>query len=152
MIFNNGSRFPEYLEQIACSGAGGFTAVFALFLIVMNLAGQAPGQSFLLKSISDILQFAGEAIGLVFCIRIATRLRRVSTQLWRNLWQHEAEYRQRGELSATLAEAQAARRAFLAWTLLAVAIALYASGQAAWTSYDVRMPSFQVPFPGLYDI
>ncbi len=201
MIFNNGSRFPEYPEQIPRSGAGGFTAfspvatktllagqfpgvsnpeqptfhgealardpqlerygswivvgftaVFALFLIGMNLAGQAPGQSFLLKSISDILQFAGEAIGLVFCIRIATRLRRVSTQLWRNLWQHEAEYRQRGELSATRAEAQAARRAFLAWTLLAVAIALYASGQAAWTSYDVRMPSFQVPFPGLYDI
>ncbi len=201
MIFNDGSRFPDSLERIPQSGAGGFeafppavhnalfasqhtgastpeqtifhgealardlqlerygswivlgfTAAFALFLLGMNLAGQVPGQSFPLKSISDVLQFAGEAIGLVFCIRIATHLRSVSVQLQRSLWQHEAEHRQRSELTVARAEAQAAHRAYLAWTLLALAIALYASGQAVWTSYDVRMPSSQVPFPGLYDI
>ncbi|GCE23546.1 hypothetical protein [Dictyobacter kobayashii] len=40
----------------------------------------------------------------------------------------------------------------MAWALLACGIALYASGQAIWTSYDIRMNSADVPFPGLYDI
>ena len=130
----------------------GFTAIFALFLIGMVLIGQAPGKSFLLKSISDILQFVGEGIGFVFCIRIAMRLRKVSAQLQRTLVQKELEQRPPSELATARTEAQVAQRAFFAWMSLAIAIALYASGQAVWTSYDIRMNSADVPFPGLYDI
>ncbi|MBE3558653.1 MAG: methyl-accepting chemotaxis protein [Ktedonobacteraceae bacterium] len=129
----------------------GFTGAFALFLIVMNLAGHAPGQSFLLKSISDILQYAGEAIGLFFCIRIILRLRRASTQVERTLRQME-ESNTRAVSYDDTCEVQNARRAYTAWLLLSIAIALYSTGQLIWTSYDVRMPSAQVPFPGLYDI
>jgi hypothetical protein len=63
----------------------GFSAVFALFLIIMALAGQVAGQSFLLKSISDILQFVGEGVGFVFCIRIAVRLYHTSRRLKQDL-------------------------------------------------------------------
>src|SRR5689334_19644172 len=69
-----------------------FTGTFALFLIAMVLAGQAPGKSFLLKSTSDILQFVGEGIGFFFCVRIAARLYGVSNRLRRTLL-----YQQRGE-------------------------------------------------------
>ncbi|HLZ62531.1 MAG TPA: hypothetical protein VKR06_36760, partial [Ktedonosporobacter sp.] len=130
----------------------GFTAVFALFLIGMLLAGQAPGKSFLLKSVSDILQFVGEGIGFIFCLRITLRLRRVSLDLRRELLQKEAGQQGSNELAKARAEAQVAHRTYLAWMLLAFAIALYASGQAIWTSYDVRMNTADVPFPGLYDI
>jgi hypothetical protein len=130
----------------------GFTGFFALFLIGMNLIGQAPGQSFLLKSLSDIFQFIGEAIGCFFCVRIALRLGKVSADLQRTLKQQEAEQRPRNELLVLRTEAQNARRAYLAWVLLSLAIALYATGQVIWTSYDIRMPSSQVPFPGIYDI
>ncbi len=129
-----------------------FTALFVLFLIGMGLAGQTAGKSFSLKSISDILQFVGEGIGFVFCLRIALRLRRVSTQLRRNLMVQGAQQQTRNEIAVARAEAQMAQRAYFAWVFLALAIALYASGQAVWTSYDVRMNSADVPFPGLYDI
>jgi hypothetical protein len=129
-----------------------FSAAFALFLIIMVLAGQAPGESFLLKSMSDILQLIGEGIGFVFCVRIATRLRRAALHLKRELAQKEAGSHSPNDLVVARTKAQAAQRAFLAWTFLALAIASYASGQAIWTSYDVRMNSADVPFPGLYDI
>jgi hypothetical protein len=130
----------------------GFTVAFALFLIVMNLAGQVPGKSFSLKSISDILQFVGEGIGFIFCVRIAARLHRVSLQLRHDLLQKESGRHTPTELALARTEAQVAQRAYLAWSFLAIAIALYASGQAVWTSYDVRMNSADVPFPGIYDL
>lgn len=130
----------------------GFAAAFSLLLILMVLLGQTPGKSFLLKSMSDILQFVGESIGFLFCVRIAIRLRGVSTSLRRELLRKSSERQAANELAAAHAEAQAAQRAFLAWTALALGIALYASGQAVWTSYDIRMNSADVPFPGIYDI
>ncbi len=129
----------------------GFAAAFSLFLIFMVLLGQEPGKSFFLKGSSDILQFVGEGLGFVFCMRIALRLRNVSANLRRELLQKSAERRSPNELAAAHSEAQAAQRAFIAWSLLAIGIALYASGQAVWTSYDIRMNSADVPFPGLYD-
>ena len=144
------ARDPQ-MERIAPWIVGGFTLAFALFLIVMNLAGQAPGQSFPLKGISDVLQFVGEAIGLLFCVRIALRLRRATAASKLALRQQQGQVSQQ-TLNIMRAEAQSTQRAFLAWTLLAIGVALYASGQAVWTSYDVRMPSSAVPFPGLYDI
>src|SRR5581483_6083356 len=130
----------------------GITAGFALLLICMVLLGQLPGKSFLLKSLSDILQFLGEALGFIFCVRIALRLRNVTTQLRSKLLQKGAGRLSPNDLAAAHNEAQLAQRAFLAWTFLAIGIALYASGQAIWTSYDVRMNSADVPFPGIYDI
>ncbi len=130
----------------------GFSAAFSLFLIGMALIGQAPGKSFTLKGASDIFQFFGEGIGFLFCARIALRLRMVSTRLHRDLIQQQAARKSPNELATATNEAQVAQRAFLAWSFLAIAIALYASGQAIWTSYDIRMNSADVPFPGLYDI
>ena len=130
----------------------GFSAAFSLFLVIMVLFGQVPGKSFSLKSASDIFQFLGEGIGFFFCARIALRLYKVSNQVRHQLIQQKAERRTANELANIHNEAQAARRAFLAWACLACAIALYASGQAIWTSYDIRMNSADVPFPGLYDI
>ncbi|GHO46463.1 hypothetical protein [Ktedonospora formicarum] len=129
-----------------------FTMAFALFLIVMVLLGNVPGKSFPLKSISDILQFVGEFIGLFFCVRIALRLRKVTLQLKYELAQKEAWKHSPNEAAQARAAYQSARRAFLAWTFLSIAITFYASGQVAWTSYDVRMNSAEVPFPGIYDI
>lgn len=128
----------------------GFTVLFALFLIGMNVAGQVPGKSFVLKSISDVLQFLGEGIGLYFCIRIAIKMRVAAKELSRKAL--ATEHNLRDGVAVTRMEAQMARRTALAWIILAIAVALYASGQAVWTSYDIRMPSAQVPFPGLYDI
>lgn len=168
--YDSGSRGPEteyqgsamfhgealardlWLERYAGWIMAIFTGVFALFLIVMALAKQIPGQSFLLKGISDFLQFAGEGVGFVFCLRIAIRLRRVSLHFRQVMMQQGTRLRQRTELVGQRTEAQAAQRAFLAWAFLTLAIALYASGQAIWTSYDVRMASSAVPFPGIYDI
>ena len=144
------ARDPQ-LERLAPWIVVGFTVAFALFLIIMNLAGQAPGQSFPLKGISDVLQFVGEAIGLLFCVRIALRLQRATAQAKLALRQQQGQVSQQ-TLNMMRAEAQATQRAFLAWTLLAIGVGLYACGQAVWTSYDVRMPSSAVPFPGLYDI
>ncbi|GCF06975.1 hypothetical protein [Dictyobacter arantiisoli] len=129
-----------------------FSAAFSLFLVGMVLFGQVPGKSFSLKGISDIVQFIGETIGLLFCVRIALRLYKVSNQLQRQLMQNKTARLSPNELATVHNEAQAARRAFMAWTLLACGIALYASGQAIWTSYDIRMNSADVPFPGIYDI
>lgn len=141
-----------WAEQYAPWIVLGFSAAFALFLVVMELAGQASGKSFALKSISDILQFVGEGVGFIFCVRIATRLRQASLQLKRVLIQKEEGPHTPNDLIIARTEAQSGQRAFLAWMFLAIAIALYASGQAIWTSYDVRMNSADVPFPGLYDI
>ena len=130
----------------------GFVAVFALFLISTNLAGQVPGKSFVLKGVSDVLQFIGEGIGCFFCGRIAFRLRIVYAQMRRELMEKTVGRLATKDLAADRAETQAVHRSYLAWTLLAIAIALYASGQAVWTSYDIHMSSADVPFPGLYDI
>ena len=79
----------------------------------------------MLKSISDILQFVGEGIGFVFCVRIAVRLYHTSHRL-----QQELVRKERGEhfpspadLALARTEAQQARRSFLAWAFLALAIA-----------------------------
>jgi hypothetical protein len=130
----------------------GFTATFTLFLIGMNLAGQVPGKSFALKSASDILQFVGEGIGCFLCIRISLRLRTIFIHLRRDLRAKETGHQVGGNLAAERAKTQSAHRAYLAWTLIAIAVACYAAGQAIWTSYDVRMNSADVPFPGLYDL
>ena len=130
----------------------GFVTIFACFLISMNLAGQVPGKSFALKSVSDILQFLGEGIGCLFCVRIAVRLHKVFVQLRRELMAKEIGRKPSNNLEADRAEKQAAYRGYLAWTFLAIAIALYVFGQIVWTSYDVRMNSADVPFPGLYDL
>lgn len=130
-----------------------FTAAFASFLVLMDLSGQAPGQSFSLKSISDCLQFGGEAIGLVFCVAITLRLHKASVVTGQKLREMEARNEpSNSQLVTARTDAQNTRRSYWAWLLLSIAIALYASGQAVWTSYDVRMPSASVPFPGLYDI
>jgi hypothetical protein len=132
----------------------GFSAAFALFLILMVLMGQKPGQSFMLKSVSDILQFVGEGVGFVFCVRIAQRLYRVSRRLKQQLLQreHGEHFPTPHDMALARNEAQLAQRSFLAWSFLALAILSYATGQAIWTSYDVRMNSADVPFPGIYDI
>ncbi|HTK06175.1 MAG TPA: hypothetical protein VL485_03320 [Ktedonobacteraceae bacterium] len=129
-----------------------FTAAFALFLIGMVLAGQAPGKSFPLKGLSDVFQFVGEGIGFVFCLRITMRLRIASLRLRYQFLQKESAHASANELAIARNESQAAQRAYFAWLFLAIGIALYAGGQAIWTSYDVRMNSAEVPFPGLYDI
>src|SRR5579864_3998875 len=65
----------------------GFTALFAFLLLIMLVGHQIPGQSAIQRTTSDIFQFAGETIGLIFCTRIALRLSRVSTRLQRELLQ-----------------------------------------------------------------
>lgn len=154
IFHGEGLARDEWAEQYGPWIVLGFSAAFALFLIIMVLAGQTPGQSFVLKSVSDILQFVGECIGFVFCVRIAVRLYRISQRLKRQLIQkeHGEHLPAPHEMAAARSEAQLARRSFLAWAFLALAIASYASGQAIWTSYDVRMNSADVPFPGLYDL
>lgn len=131
----------------------GFTAIFAFLLLGLLVGHQIPGQSLIQKSISDVLQFTGEAIGLLFCTRIALRLSRVSSRLQHELLQRAKEKRSPNEMAVAHSEAQSAKRAFLAWSFLAIAIALYASGQAIWTVLDVATkPPALPPFPGIYDI
>ncbi|MEO7019885.1 MAG: hypothetical protein ABI234_07020 [Ktedonobacteraceae bacterium] len=146
------ARIP-FLERAGGWIVLSFTVAFAGFLLLMNLVGQVPGQSFPLKSISDGLQFVGEVIGLAFTLAVALRLRKASVLSLQNLRQKEVRSGQmNSERGAAWTEAQNARRSSWAWILLSIAIAVYASGQAVWTSYDVRMPSATVPFPGIYDI
>src|SRR6266487_213666 len=114
-----------FLEKYGGWIVVGFIVGFGVLIIALNLAGQAPGQSFVLKGASDILQTAGQWIGFWFCIRIAWRLRTVATAL---------------------------RRAAMAWGCLAIGIACYGTAGIIWTSYDIRMPTAQVPYPGLYDV
>lgn len=130
----------------------GFTGCFTFFLLALIATGHVPGQSFPLKSGSDILQLVGEVIGFLFCLRIVLRLWKNSRDLQRACEQQKAENRLPGDLTVLQAEAHAAKRAWLAWGSITLGIALYAYGQAIWTSYDVRMPSSTVPFPGLYDV
>jgi hypothetical protein len=140
------------LEHYAWRVVVGFTIAFASILLVMQALGNQPGQSFLLKSISDLLQFVGEFVGLVFTVRITTRLARASSALHVQLIREEQRNTAANVLVSLRGEAQAATRAWVAWMVLSIAVAFYAIGQAIWTSYDVRMPSAEVPFPGFYDI
>src|SRR6266567_6012447 len=64
------ARSP-WLEQWGGWIAGGFIGLFALLLVAMNLSGQIPGQSFLLKVTSDVFQTTGQWIGCLFCLWIA---------------------------------------------------------------------------------
>lgn len=132
----------------------GFTVAFAGLILLLQALGNKPGGLNPLKDLSDIFQFLGELIGLVFCFRITVRLFGVSRSLQDNLNNMLASRNgPRPELvNIARNEANAARRAAFAWGLLTIGILFYASGQAAWTSYDVRMNSFEVPFPGYYDI
>jgi hypothetical protein len=68
-----------------------FTGCFAFFLLAMTATGHVPGQSFPLKSGSDIIQMLGEALGSFFCLRIALRLRRGFQRLKHELEGREAE-------------------------------------------------------------
>lgn len=146
------ARFP-LLERLGGWIVLAFTLAFACFLVLMQLAGQVPGQSFLLKSISDCLQFLGECIGLWFSVAVALRLGREARRLSLRLAQLAAlPGKAHTQMIEARTEYRDARRSYGAWALLSIAIALYACGQALWTSYDVRMPSASVPFPGLYDI
>jgi hypothetical protein len=126
----------------------GFITVFAFLLLGMLVVGQLPGQSPLQRTTSDVLQFVGEAIGLIFCARIALQLFRVSAKLQRELLQRTASP---NEIAIAHTEARSARRAFLAWSSLTLAIALYASGQAIWTTLDITTNG-SPPFPGIYDV
>jgi hypothetical protein len=126
----------------------GFTAVFASLLLIMLVGHQIPGQSPIQRTTSDILQFVGEAIGLIFCARIALRLFGISTKLHRELLQRTASP---NEMAVAHSEARSARRASLAWLSLTLAIALYASGQAIWTALDITTNG-SPPFPGTYDV
>ena len=146
------ARVP-FLEQYGGWIVSGFIALFAFILIIMHLAGQRPGVDFPLKDTSDTFQFIGEFIGLIFSFTVTRRLWRASKQLSSIFKQVESRRdRTNNELVAARSAAQNAHRAFLAWTFLSIAIAVYASGQVIWTFFDVQMPSSQVPFPGLYDI
>src|SRR6266571_1234451 len=109
-----------WLERYGGWIVSGFTAAFALFLLAMVAAGNVPGQSFPLKTISDVLQFVGEGIGLFFCVRITYRLWKVSVQLRRNLAPQEMQSRTRMDLIVARTEVQAATRAWVAWTFLSV--------------------------------
>jgi hypothetical protein len=140
-----------WAERYGPQVAIGFTAVFALLLLSMLFGGQIPGQSAIQRTTSDILQFVGEAIGFIFCTRIALRLARISAWLRRELLQPKAEGRSPNEMAAAHSEAQSATRSFQAWSSLAIAIALYASGQAIWTVLDITTNGTP-PFPGTYDI
>ena len=130
----------------------GFTGCFTFFLLALMSTGHIPGQSFPLKSGSDMLQLVGEVIGFLFCLRIVFRLWKNCRDLQYACEQQKAENCLPGDFSTLQAEVQAARRAWLAWGSITLGIALYACGQAIWTSYDVRMPSSSVPFPGFYDV
>jgi hypothetical protein len=120
-----------------------FTGAFTLFPLLMRNTGQVPGESFLLKSVSDCLQFTGECIGLYFSLVITFRLDKAATQLSRRLRQLLAERgRENNEIVTLRNEAQSACQSFWAWMSLSIPIAVYASGQAIWTSYDVRMQEY----------
>ncbi|MFL5587260.1 MAG: diguanylate cyclase domain-containing protein [Ktedonobacteraceae bacterium] len=128
----------------------GFTGCFAFFLLAMTATGHVPGQSFPLKSGSDIIQMIGEALGSFFCLRIALRLRKASRHLQHEL--EKAEQRSSNELATRRHEVQMAKRAWLAWGSLVLGTALYTCGAAIWLSYDVRMPTADIPLPGLYNL
>ncbi len=146
------ARLP-WLERTGGWIVLSFTIAFTAFLLLMKAAGQVPGQSFPLKSISDCLQFLGEGVGLVFALAVTIRLYRVSTRLNSEVRQvRTTEGQSNNDYVVARNEAQSVRRSYYAWLLLSIAIAVYACGQAAWTSYDVRMASSAVPYPGLYDI
>ncbi|HET8913796.1 MAG TPA: hypothetical protein VFN23_20150, partial [Ktedonobacteraceae bacterium] len=141
VVMNSQSQhdIEHYAESIVLV----YVVAFVLVLLVMHIAGQVPGQSLALKVASNLMQLIGEVIALVFCLRPALRFRREYIYLRRLVTQND--------LSRN-AEMLAVRRLYLAWCLLAIGMALCISGGVIWTSYDIRMPSSQVPFPGLFDI
>jgi diguanylate cyclase (GGDEF)-like protein len=141
-----------WLERYGVWIVMGFTGCLAVFLLAMTAMGHLPGRSFPLKSGSDIMQMLGEALGSFFCLRIALRLRRVFQRLKHELERREAEQDSSNELATTRHEVRIARRAWLAWGLLAIGTALYTCGAAIWLSYDVRMPTADIPLPGLYNL
>jgi hypothetical protein len=131
----------------------GFTGLFAFLLVGMLIGHQVPGQSLIQKSLSDIFQFVGGAVASIFCARIAFRLSRSSAQLRRELLQRPAERRSPNEMAAAHSEAQSAKRAFLAWSSLTIAVVLYTGGLALWAALDMAAePPSLPPFPGIYDV
>ncbi len=125
-----------------------FIGLFAILLLALNIAGQIPGQSFLLKDMSDVFQTGGQWIGFFFCLRMALKLRHVVSQLNKTSLSSLSRQEEMGRR----AEIRSTERAWWAWFCLAIGIALYGSAGVIWTSYDVRMATAQVPYPGLYDI
>ncbi|GCE23035.1 hypothetical protein [Dictyobacter kobayashii] len=126
----------------------GFIGLFAFLLIILNLTGQVPGQSLILKDISDVAQTAGQWIGFAFCLRVIFRFGMAKKQLQQQLVQTQ----DRQQVVLLTKEINHVRRARLAWIFLALGIACYGLAGIIWTSYDTRMPTAQVPYPGLYDI
>jgi hypothetical protein len=141
------ARSP-WLEQWGGWIAGGFIGLFALLLVAMNLFGQIPGQSFLLKVTSDVFQTTGQWIGCLFCLWIAWRLYQVARQGQQSL---SSVYPVAGG-TTDKNDIHSATRAALAWLCLGVGCACYGSAGIVWTSYDARMPTTQVPYPGWYDV
>ena len=91
----------------------GFIGLFAICLLLLNFAGQVPGQSFSLKVLSDVAQTAGQWIGFFFCLRMALRLRHASEQLQQQL----AVARERNQVLELRAEVRAAKRACMLLSL-----------------------------------
>ncbi|QBD82821.1 hypothetical protein EPA93_45415 [Ktedonosporobacter rubrisoli] len=60
------ARSPQ-LERWGIWIVGGYIGLFAIALLVLRLTGQVPGQSFLLKGLSDVAQMLGQWIGFGFC-------------------------------------------------------------------------------------
>ncbi len=141
------ARSP-WLERWGGWIVGGFIGLFALLLVAMKLSGQIPGQSFLLKVTSDSFRTAGWWIGCLFCLWIAWRLYHVARQEQQGLssmYPVPGATRHRNDIHS-------ATRAALAWLCLGIGCACYGSAGIAWTSYDVRMPTTQVPYPSWYDV
>jgi uncharacterized membrane protein len=135
------ARSP-WLEQWGGWIVGGFIGIFVLLLVAMNLAGQLPGQSFLLKVTSDVFQTAGQWIGCSFCLWMAYRLFQAAKQA-RLAAIGGTRYK---------GDALSATRAGWAWLCLGSGCACYGLAGIIWTSYDARMPTAQVPYPGWYDV
>jgi hypothetical protein len=137
-----------WLEQFGIWIVICFIGLFTILLVVMNLMGQIPGKSFPLKDMSDILQTGGQWIGFFFCLRITLKLQRVASQLSKIPQLSES----RQEIAIQREELHNTKRASWAWLFLAIGIACYGCAGIIWTSYDVRMPTSQIPYPGWYDI
>ncbi|GCE50824.1 hypothetical protein EI42_02359 [Thermosporothrix hazakensis] len=136
------------LERVGLWIVIGFSVVFALLLIVLTLSGQKPGESTALKSVSDIFQTGGQWIGCAFSVVIAVRLTRVAQMIRRQAMQVSSKQEQRQMFLNYKREMRTA----VAWWLLAAGIACYGLGGIIWTSFDLRMPTSEVPYPGPYNI
>ncbi|HEV2654723.1 MAG TPA: hypothetical protein VGT82_07180, partial [Ktedonobacteraceae bacterium] len=144
------SACQRWLERYGGWIVVAFIVSMAIYILALNALGHVPGRSFPLKLGSDLLQLAGEIIGLLFCLCSVTCLRIG----WIRMYQ---EQKCRAEISSALAELsaqtlRARRRAWIAWVFLTLGIGLYACGQVVWTNYDIRMSSSQSPAPGFYNL